>query len=762
MRIDQISAEPAFQALQQEWNATLQQSTSNTIFLTWQWVASWWAAYGKGKQLLILVARDPGGACLGIAPLCVDRSGTARRSVRFLGDGTFDSDYLDFIVVRGHESAVVTAFLDQLTTLRKAWDLLQMFEIPQDSPNLQTLRALEGPGGWFLSQQQVPCGIRRLPKTWDEFLGTLRPRFRTTVRACLRNMEQLGGSFEVLDREEQTQAWLHDLFVLHSGRWALRQQSGVFRNDEKREFYHQLTPALLRRGWLHMTRWRLNGVVLACQFGFAYQGTYYLLQEGFDAQCNHVSPGITLRAATIRNLIAEGIHTYDFLGGIGRHKTDWGAQEKTSWRLTLAPNGISGYVQVQLPAAIEKAKTRVKSALPNRLQECWRAPKARDTALQPHDTGETPSWISRSSWKTKLASALYHTGLLRVLEHVSRSYELRRSNRSRLFSVHRALGPKSVILCYHRVGTGGAPLYSELEPEVFEAQMRYLSTRYRVVSLDTLCEELVTPGETGRSVAVTFDDGYRDVYTHAFPVLQRYKIPATIFLTAGAIESGEVSWYDKIFLALSVAPNDKLDLILDKPRRFLLSSSAARLRAAEEIISWLRTLADEERKDFCCQLDRLVPVPAEEVVDRMLSWEQIQTMHQAGISFGSHTLSHPSVSRLGTAALDKELRGSKSLLEERLGVPAMHFAYPFGKPADYTNTEGAVARCGFRTASTTVWGVNTPGVNAYALFRVSLGEERHLAMFGLKFVQLFMSTSSREGQPARISAISGDAACSSS
>jgi len=764
MRIELISAEQEFQALRQEWNAVLEQSAGNTIFLTWEWAASWWAAYHGKKQLLMLVARDANSACLGIAPLYIENSGRAGRRVRFLGDGTYDSDYLDFIIVRGKEREIAAGFIEQLKALRAEWDLLQLSEIPQDSPNLQTLLALEEGGDWYLSKEPVPCGIRTLPKTWDEFLQTLKPRFRTTVRACLRNLEQWGGSFEILSQEEQISVWLDDLFVLHSGRWASRQQSGVFRNDAKQEFYQQLAPALFRCGWLHMTRWRLNGVVIACQFGFVYQGIYFLLQEGFDIQCTHISPGITLRAATFRNLIASHVHTYDFLGGIGRHKTDWGAQEKTSWRLSLAPKGLSGYARIELPVAIQNAKDKVKESLSKNFQEWWKSRKALRTATPADDIGAQPVLANGTAknWKKPLASGLYRTGLLRMMGRASKGYELRRANSPRLISLQKARTPKFAIFCYHRVGMGGVPLYSQLEPEVFEAQMRFLSENYRLVSLDTLHEELSNRRDTEPAIAITFDDGYRDVYTHAFPVLQRYGIPATIFVTAGVVEKGEVAWYDKIFLALHVAPQEKLDLTLDKPRRFLLPTPEARLRVAEEINTWLRTVPDEQRKEFCSGVEKLIALPAEQLSNRMLTWEQIRTMHQGGVSFGAHTLSHPSVSRLSPAALDEELRGSKAIIEERLGAPVSHFAYPFGKLADYKNTEAAVARCGYRTASTTNWGVNTPGVNPYELFRVSVGEERHLPTFGLKCAQLFLSASAPEGQRAAVSMASKDAACSSS
>jgi peptidoglycan/xylan/chitin deacetylase (PgdA/CDA1 family)/CelD/BcsL family acetyltransferase involved in cellulose biosynthesis len=761
VRIERITSDDDFRALQGEWNALVQRSAAETVFLTWEWLTSWWAAYGSGKELFVLVARGESGECCGIAPLYVDRSGS-RRILRFIGDGSYDSDYLDFIVPRGQEAVVLKAFFDYLKQSHQQWGALQLNEIPETSLSLGFLRSLKDTSRWLLREEQVPAGVRGLPSTWDEFLQSLKPRFRTSVRACLRNLEQWKGAFEVLSAEADISPWLADLYELHSDRWSLRQQSGVFAKKNKRDFYECMSRLFLQRGWLHMTRWRLNDVVLACQFGFVYGGVYHLLQEGFDTRCIHVSPGVTLRAATIRDLIQRGVHTYDFLGGIGRHKTDWGANEKKSLRFALAPRDVAGYSYVELPQAIQTMKDRAKRVLPQTLIEKLRAARSQGGKASPEDATEARATVRNgSTWKEKVASGLHRTGLIRVAQSVSRRFEVQPGNSSLPIHWQRSSKPKFVILCYHRVGSGGVPLYSGLEPEVFERQMDFLSKRYRLVSLETLAQELSHAGPAEQSVAVTFDDGYRDVYTYAFTVLQKYRIPATIYLTVDVIESNSVAWYDRIFLALGIAPGEKLDLMLDRPRRFQLTSAAARLRAGEEIISYLRSVSNERCKKFCAELEELIPLPMEETANRMLTWEQIQTMQRGGVSFGSHTLTHPAISRLEPAALDQELRESKVRLEERLGVPIQDFAYPFGKPADYENTPDAVARCGYRTASTTNWGINTPGANLHQLRRVSIGEERRLSTFALQLAQLFLTSEGSAPAAQAVSAAKEDVVCSS-
>jgi peptidoglycan/xylan/chitin deacetylase (PgdA/CDA1 family) len=351
----------------------------------------------------------------------------------------------------------------------------------------------------------------------------------------------------------------------------------------------------------------------------------------------------------------------------------------------------------------------------------------------------------RLRWRDAVAAVLFHTGVFRVLQVFSRYFELKESNHGRLLLSRRDAHPKFLVLCYHRIGMNGIPLFSELPPALFEAQMRYVRRRYRVLSLDDLCEEMEKPSQRGDAVAVTFDDGYRDLYSNALPVLRKYQIPATIFLPSVSIETGQVPWYDRVFLALKVFPKDDLEIVLDRPRHFQLGSLKARLETAAEIIQYLRTLPDDRRREYCAAFDEQIILPQDELKDRMLTWEQIRTMGREGITFGSHTMTHPAVSQLTESQLESELGESKRMLENRIGGPAVHFAYPFGKPADCgTAALPFLVRNGYRSAATTVEGVNEPGHNCYHLRRSQVGNERSISMFAFRLNQLFLSSGAQD------------------
>ncbi|HEX7287830.1 MAG TPA: polysaccharide deacetylase family protein [Candidatus Angelobacter sp.] len=340
----------------------------------------------------------------------------------------------------------------------------------------------------------------------------------------------------------------------------------------------------------------------------------------------------------------------------------------------------------------------------------------------------------------KLAAAgMHRTGILRLVQHFSQRFEVIHSNGGLVPALKRVRSPRFVIICYHSVGTGGVPFHSGIDEQVFEQQIRFLRNSYRIVTVDEICRELDEDGRPGQAVALTFDDGYRSVYTKAFPVLRKYGVPATVYLTASAVETGEISWYDRIFAAAMLCPADTIQIEGDAQRRFALTSQESRMRAATEIVKTLRGYSNQARIAACAALDKKAQLPPAETKDRMLTWAQIHEMQKSGIHFGAHTMSHPAVSRLSPSEWEHELVDSKRLLEERLQQQVVHFAFPFGSPADIGKEICSVLPgYGYRSAVSTAWGVNTPDTNRYLLRRIG-GEEPSLPLFALRLRSVFLN-----------------------
>jgi peptidoglycan/xylan/chitin deacetylase (PgdA/CDA1 family) len=352
--------------------------------------------------------------------------------------------------------------------------------------------------------------------------------------------------------------------------------------------------------------------------------------------------------------------------------------------------------------------------------------------------------MSNSSWRAMIARAFHYSQALRLGSALSRSHQLHLKGRPGL---RKSSGARFIILCYHRIGTGGIPFYSQLPAVEFEKQMRYLRKHCRLISLDQLLSEMQDPITAAPGVAVTFDDGYLGTFTEAFPILRKYSIPATVYLTVGCIETGEPAWYDRLFLALQVMPSTTLNLDLPKARRFELGSPESRIHVATEIITYLRSLPALQRKRICAALESQVRLPESELKNRMMTWDQIREMRRQDICFGAHTMTHPVLSRLDADTLAREIAESKRVLEERLGEEVKHFAYPFGKPEDCGAVAAAVLEeLGFRSATTTVTGVNTAFSDRYQLRRVQIDENAPLPLFAFRLTRLLLQT---EGELVR-------------
>ena len=158
-------------------------------------------------------------------------------------------------------------------------------------------------------------------------------------------------------------------------------------------------------------------------------------------------------------------------------------------------------------------------------------------------------------------------------------------------SLSRRAEPSARILCYHRINEEGDPFSPAVSTRLFEDEVRLLSGHYRFVTLSDLIAHLES--DSSESVlAITFDDGYQDNYWNAYPILQKYRIPATVFLTTGPIDSRETLWFERLAQTIRRTTAEYIDLEIDIPRRIWLRSDRERLDANGTVFGLLRALPD--------------------------------------------------------------------------------------------------------------------------------------------------------------------------
>jgi CelD/BcsL family acetyltransferase involved in cellulose biosynthesis/peptidoglycan/xylan/chitin deacetylase (PgdA/CDA1 family) len=713
--------------LRGDWNVLLQSSASDTVFLSWQWTEAWWKNYGGQRNLFVLVATE-GNHIAGIAPLFIDtvhRYGRQWRRLRLIGDGSHDSDYLDMFVAKGCEREAMIAFGEFLKAKSGLWDWIELNGPAQTSPTVKAISEYARETRWRCESNLVPCATLPLARSWEQYLSGLAPRFRTKLRSALAILTNyIHSEPQPCCFPEQIDEWLPVLFDLHGRRWATRGKPGVFGTSVRRRFYSDLSRAAQKEGWLAFYRLNWAERPLAMQYGLVYRNRFHLLQEGYDPDFSDLRPGVALRAWLMCHWIESSLEEYDFLAGASDYKFEWGAREKHSLRMVITADPISAFVASDIPRFRGRVRETFSRSVPWALLS-WRAKML--ARRNSHNWGTIPV---ASGWQRgreiripQLVSAAYSsTPIGRWSRFIASRYVWVPRTGNKL-GLRRRAQPVCQIFQYHRINDDRDPFLAALPTETFRAQMQYLAANFPLMTLDQLARGDFQAAEP-YSVAVTFDDGYRDSFVCAFPILKELRIPATVFLATGYIDNRALPWYDQVRLAFKLTTRSKFEVerisgegIEAKQGDFQDMSTRARL--AERVLRWLRGMPEYERKHSMNEVFRALAVPVDlNLPNQMLRWEEVRQMAACGISFGAHTVNHPVLSKISDADMRREILVSKKTIENRLQKPVAHFAYPFGQPPDFNaQTKIIIQESGFKTAVTTVWGLNEPTADPYELRR---------------------------------------------
>lgn len=286
-------------------------------------------------------------------------------------------------------------------------------------------------------------------------------------------------------------------------------------------------------------------------------------------------------------------------------------------------------------------------------------------------------------------------------------------------------------LLYHRISAKEPK--NELIPSLingssgdFEEELKYLIKNFNVISMGEALNRLEHEGMLPEnSLILTFDDGYQDNYTNAFPILKRYGIPATVFLTADSVgDNPEIIWTDRIAWAVGMASGPGITVKgLGKVR---LGSGEQRKRAAIRIIEYIKIAKDMDRGGLIDSImDGLsVREGAQNLKGLYLSASQIKEMSMSVITFGSHGCTHKILSGLTIDEISEEALKSKRKIESITGKKADCFAYPNGTKKDFNGQAAVILReNGYRAAFTTIPGVNRAGnaPDMFSLKRIPAG-----------------------------------------
>ncbi|WP_445766385.1 polysaccharide deacetylase family protein [Rheinheimera sp.] len=286
------------------------------------------------------------------------------------------------------------------------------------------------------------------------------------------------------------------------------------------------------------------------------------------------------------------------------------------------------------------------------------------------------------------------------------------------------------IFVYHGVWAKDDVCRDEaIQVEQFDWQMRLLSRVFNIIPLQQAVEAMKTGTLPKRAVVLTFDDGYENNLSVALPVLQKYQVPATFFITACAVQQG-IMWNDLVKEAVYRCGKPVVDLSGLGLGQVSIASANDKTQLVERLLEQLKALRLTQQQHavaLICQQTGVQPNRRLMLTEQQLK----QFANTPGVTVGCHTYSHPMLSVCSQDEVLADLQASKAYLQSITGAPVDYFAYPYGKYGQHFFAEhvNLVVQSGFKAAVTTDWGVNEPEDSFYLLKRFTPWDSNPVKFF---------------------------------
>jgi CelD/BcsL family acetyltransferase involved in cellulose biosynthesis len=328
-KLEHIDTEEKFHALEAEWNPLLEKSQANNIYLTWEWISTWWQCFGKDNRLWVLIVRDTAkGEILGIAPLYLHRPSLIpgfpihHRELSFLGTNAAAPDHLDFIARKGYEETVIPALLNYVNS-HVEWDILRLDGVPETALTAKMLTSQDYSWGNHVSAKQI--SIAHLPETWEIFFSNLR-RLKKNLRRFTRFLEEdHAGQVKYTRSINETQIMTALMTMLQQANQVRESHQDKYSLNDLgiQEFHQQIAMRFHKKNWLRIYCLNVGEKDVAVSLSYYYNNIASFYQGGYDMSWSKYGPGHLLQAYDIQQAIKEGIKEGDFSRGRQTYKKEW-------------------------------------------------------------------------------------------------------------------------------------------------------------------------------------------------------------------------------------------------------------------------------------------------------------------------------------------------------------------------------------------------------------------------------------------------------
>jgi len=349
--IEEVTDVEVFSSLKERWDALLEESSDNNIFLTWEWLFIWWRHYGKGKQLRILLIKEQ-DKIIGILPLMQWQYKKGPFHVNVLENICAEEcDYSGVILTeRIDESiAVLLDYLSKITSDGKTF--VRIWHVPIASSFLTVLQKsypLYAKSLALDERLSSYCIYITLPATWEGYFQNLGRKTRRNIRRLSNLLERDHKvEFKKYSGDDEIQNKLEILFHLHQQRWQGKDNGSKFLETRAREFYIDASEAFQEKGWLDLSFLDIGGKIVSIEWGFNYDESYWSMTSSFDCDYSRYSVGNIHAMHLVKAAICNGQLKYYMLKGTEEYKSHYTKTKASNILITLSHNSLKGKFRVR-------------------------------------------------------------------------------------------------------------------------------------------------------------------------------------------------------------------------------------------------------------------------------------------------------------------------------------------------------------------------------------------------------------------------------